>query len=191
MKNVDKTEDTSQPQRKSVEYPIIKEIEPYHYYITGIIEQRKHIIIINTGQEENYIPRELVDEEEIISKKQACPELPKELSCIEDTIEKKVIIGGIIIQHDAKHAELSPSDDSKIPELEGDDEKHRKTQPNSLLNVATGTSSTSATKEENKTRYVNTNMTKLFHKPFIPKTQKDIFIPPQVNTYKESLGQHK
>ncbi|KAG5615145.1 hypothetical protein H5410_014969 [Solanum commersonii] len=34
-------------------------------------------------------------------------------------------------------------------------------------------------------------MTKLFDKPFIPKTQKDIFIPPQVNTYKESLGQHK
>ncbi|KAG5572248.1 hypothetical protein H5410_062014 [Solanum commersonii] len=82
-------------------------------------------------------------------------------------------------QHDAKHAELSPSDDSKILELEGDDGKHRKTQPNSLLNAATGTASTSATKEENKTRYVNTNMTKLFDKPFIPKTQKDIFIPPQ------------
>ncbi|KAG5613701.1 hypothetical protein H5410_013525 [Solanum commersonii] len=94
-------------------------------------------------------------------------------------------------QHDAKHAELSPSDDSKFPELEGDDGKHRKPQPNSLLNAATGTASTSATKEETKTRYVNTNMTKLFDKPFIPKTQKDIFIPPQVNTYKESLGQHK
>ncbi|KAG5586254.1 hypothetical protein H5410_046688 [Solanum commersonii] len=38
-------------------------------------------------------------------------------------------------QHDAKHAELSPSDDSKIPELEGDDGKHRKTQPNSLSNA--------------------------------------------------------
>ncbi|KAG5571409.1 hypothetical protein H5410_061175 [Solanum commersonii] len=82
--------------------------------------------------------------------------------------------------HDAKHAELSPSDDSKIPELKGDDGKHRKTQPNSLLNAATRTTSTSATKEENKTRYVNTNMTKLFDKPFIPKTQKDIFIPPQI-----------
>ncbi|KAG5610145.1 hypothetical protein H5410_021426 [Solanum commersonii] len=173
MKNIDKTE-TSQPQRKSIEYPIIKEIEPYHYYITGIIEQRKHIIIINTGQEENCIPKELVDEE---SKKQACPELPKELSYIENTTEK---------EHDKKHAELSPSDDSKIPELQGDDGKHRKTQPNSLLNAATG-ASTSATKEETKTRYVNTNMTKLFDKPFTPKVQKDIFIPPQVNTYKESL----
>ncbi|KAG5615150.1 hypothetical protein H5410_014974 [Solanum commersonii] len=52
-------------------------------------------------------------------------------------------------QHDKKHAELSPSDDSKIPELQGDDGKHRKTQPNSLLNAATG-ASTSATKEETK-----------------------------------------
>ncbi|KAG5615322.1 hypothetical protein H5410_015146 [Solanum commersonii] len=73
-------------------------------------------------------------------------------------------------QHDAKHAELK---------LEGDDGKHRKTQTNSLLHAATGTASTSATKEENKIRYANANMTKLFDKPFIPKTQKDIFIPPQ------------
>ncbi|KAG5580253.1 hypothetical protein H5410_050880, partial [Solanum commersonii] len=80
--------------------------------------------------------------------------------------------------HDIKHAKLSPSDDSKSPELQGDDGKHRKTQSNSLLNAATA--STSATKEETKTRYVNTNMTKLFDKPFTPKIQKDIFIPPQV-----------
>ncbi|KAG5615160.1 hypothetical protein H5410_014984 [Solanum commersonii] len=107
-----------------------------------------------------------------------------------DTMEKK-LQNIKSQQHDKKHAELSPSDDSKIPELQGDDGKHRKTQPNSLLNAATGTASTSATKEETKTRYVNTNMTKLFDKPFTPKVQKDIFIPPQVNTYKESLGQHK
>ncbi|KAG5594653.1 hypothetical protein H5410_035885 [Solanum commersonii] len=94
-------------------------------------------------------------------------------------------------QHDTKHVELSPSDDSKIPELEGHDGKYRKTQTNSSLHAATRTASTSATKEENKPRYVNTNMTKLFDKPFIPKTQKDIFIPPQINTYKESLGQYK
>ncbi|KAG5595170.1 hypothetical protein H5410_036402 [Solanum commersonii] len=74
-------------------------------------------------------------------------------------------------QHDAKHAEISPSNDLKIPELEPIE-----------------TASTSATKEENKIRYANANMTKLFDKPFIPKTQKDIFIPPQINTYKESLG---
>ncbi|KAG5612472.1 hypothetical protein H5410_023753 [Solanum commersonii] len=83
-------------------------------------------------------------------------------------------------QHDAKHAELSPLEDFKIPELEGDDGKHRKTQTNSLLHAATGTANTSATKEENKIRYANANMTKLFDKSFIPKTQKDIFIPPQI-----------
>ncbi|KAG5570177.1 hypothetical protein H5410_059943 [Solanum commersonii] len=94
-------------------------------------------------------------------------------------------------QHEAKHAELSPAEDLKIPELEGDNGKHRKTQTNSLLHAATGTTSTSATKEENKIRYANSKMTKLFDKPFIPKTQKDIFIPPQISTYKESLGQHK
>ncbi|KAG5590115.1 hypothetical protein H5410_040629, partial [Solanum commersonii] len=82
-------------------------------------------------------------------------------------------------QHDNKHAELSPSDDSKISGLEGDDGKHQKTQPNSLLHAVTGIASTSATKEENKIRYANANMIKLFDKPFIPKTQKDIFIPPQ------------
>jgi len=61
------------------------------------MEQRKHIIIINTGQEENYIPRELVSKEEIISKEQICPELPKELLHIEETTQKEIIIGGIMI----------------------------------------------------------------------------------------------
>ncbi|KAG5576430.1 hypothetical protein H5410_056564 [Solanum commersonii] len=42
-------------------------------------------------------------------------------------------------QHDNKYAELSPSEDLKIPELEGDDGKHRKTQTNNLLHAATGT----------------------------------------------------
>ncbi|KAG5590418.1 hypothetical protein H5410_040932 [Solanum commersonii] len=88
-------------------------------------------------------------------------------------------------QHDTKHAELSPSDDSKIAELEGDDGKHRKTQTNSLLNAAIGTASTSATKEKTKTRYVNTNMTKLFDKPFIQKTLMKIILP---KTYKDTTN---
>ncbi|WMV24184.1 hypothetical protein MTR67_017569 [Solanum verrucosum] len=92
-------------------------------------------------------------------------------------------------QHDNKYAELSRSEDLKTPELEGEDGKHQKTQTNNLLHAATG--STSATKEENKNKYVNTNMNKIFEKPFIPKTQKELFIPPQLNTYKESLGQNK
>ncbi|KAG5609735.1 hypothetical protein H5410_021016 [Solanum commersonii] len=92
-------------------------------------------------------------------------------------------------QHDDIYAEISQSEDLKIPELEGDDGKHQKTQTNNLLHVATG--STSTTKGENKMRYVNTNMNKIFEKPFMPKTQKELFIPPQLNTYKESLGQNK
>ncbi|WMV13752.1 hypothetical protein MTR67_007137 [Solanum verrucosum] len=92
-------------------------------------------------------------------------------------------------QRDNKYAELSQSEDLKIPKLKGDDGINRKTQTNNLLHAATG--STSATKEENKTRYVNTNMNKIFEKPFIPKTQKELFLPPQLNTYKESLGQNK
>ncbi|WMV18655.1 hypothetical protein MTR67_012040 [Solanum verrucosum] len=92
-------------------------------------------------------------------------------------------------QHDYKNAELSRSEDLKILELQGDVGKHLKTH-NDLLHAAIG--STSATKEENKTRYVNTNMNKKFEKPFMPKNQKDpLFIPPQLNTYKESLGQNK
>ena len=61
-------------------------------------------------------------------------------------------------QHDQKHAELGRQEDLKIPELEGDVGKHRKTQTNSLLHAATG--STSSTKEEKI--YVNTNMNKIF-----------------------------
>ncbi|WMV49445.1 hypothetical protein MTR67_042830 [Solanum verrucosum] len=40
-------------------------------------------------------------------------------------------------QHDGKYAELSRSEDLKIPELEGDAGKHRKTQANNLLHAAT------------------------------------------------------
>ncbi|KAG5610490.1 hypothetical protein H5410_021771, partial [Solanum commersonii] len=91
-------------------------------------------------------------------------------------------------QHDYKNAELSRSEDLKIPELQGDVGKHLKT-PNDLLHAATG--STSATREE-KIRYVNTNMNKIFEKLFLSKNQKDpLFIPPRLNTYKESLGQNK
>ncbi|KAG5614946.1 hypothetical protein H5410_014770 [Solanum commersonii] len=51
-------------------------------------------------------------------------------------------------QHDNKYAELSPSEDLQIPELESDDGKHRKTQTNNLLHAATAIGSTSATKED-------------------------------------------
>ena len=74
-----------------------EEIKPHHYYITGIIEQRKYLILINTGLEENYITRELVTEDEIITTEQLFPELPKTLMYTEETTEKKIIIGGVPI----------------------------------------------------------------------------------------------
>ncbi|XP_070038197.1 uncharacterized protein [Nicotiana tomentosiformis] len=100
-------------------------------------------------------------------------------------------------QHDSKNAEIRRSEVSKISELEGDIEKHLKTH-NSLLNTVAGTSTASSSsakkKEEIKPRYTNINMNNLFSKPFVQKiqnTQNEIFLPPQINTYKESLNQAK
>ncbi|XP_075077153.1 uncharacterized protein LOC142163899 [Nicotiana tabacum] len=101
-------------------------------------------------------------------------------------------------KHDSKNAEIRRSEVSKIPELEGDVEKHLKTH-NSLLNAVAGSSTASSSsakkKEEIKPRHININMNNLFSKPFIQKniqnTQNEIFLPPQINTYKESLNQTK
>ena len=52
--------------------------------------------MINTGQEENYIIRELVLETEIIFSGQLCPGLPSEIvNTNEEITEKEIIIGGI------------------------------------------------------------------------------------------------
>lgn len=61
------------------------------------MNQRKYLILIDTGQEENYVTRELVTEEEIITKEQTCPELPMTLINTEELTEKEMIIGGIPI----------------------------------------------------------------------------------------------
>ncbi|XP_070045270.1 uncharacterized protein [Nicotiana tomentosiformis] len=95
-------------------------------------------------------------------------------------------------QHDSKNTEIRRSEVSKIPELEGDVEKHLKTH-NSLLNTVAGSSTASSSsakkKEEIKPRHININMNNLFSIPFIQKniqnTQNEIFLPPQINTYKE------
>ena len=83
-------------------------------------------------------------------------------------------------------AELCRSEDIKNPELEGDVGTLHKTH-NIYQSTSAGTS-----KGVNKPRYQNANMNKIFEKPFTPKTQKDhLFIPPQVNTYRDSLNQDK
>ena len=98
-------------------------------------------------------------------------------------------------QHDYKYAELCRSEDTKIPELQGDDGKLLKTHNNVCLNAATASTSTagqSTKKEENKVKYTNTNLNKLFSKPYTPQnTQKDIFVTPQTNTYKASIDSQK
>ena len=84
--------------RRNHEIPqkLLEEITPYHYFITGIIDQRRYKILINTGQEENYITRELVLEEEIIKTGHICLGLPSEIvNTNEQTTGKEIIIGGI------------------------------------------------------------------------------------------------
>ncbi|KAK4707050.1 hypothetical protein R3W88_033389 [Solanum pinnatisectum] len=94
-------------------------------------------------------------------------------------------------QHDAKHAELRRSEDDKIPDLEGDVGKLHKTH-NVCVNTAAGTSG--STRKEKATEgksYRNTNMNKLFDKPYIaPKIQKSVPTP-QTTTYRNSLAQQK
>lgn len=73
----------------------INNLQPNHYFITGIMDQRKYLILINTGQEENLISKEIVLEKDIIIKEHSCPDLPKILTNIEEITEKEFIIGGI------------------------------------------------------------------------------------------------
>ena len=40
---------TSRRIDKTPQKSIEEEIKPYHYYITGIMEQQKYLILINTG----------------------------------------------------------------------------------------------------------------------------------------------
>lgn len=89
------TSNSSKRINTSSQILIEEEIKPHYYYITGIMEQRKYLILINTGQEESYITRELVMEDEIITTEHSCPELPKVLINIEETTEQEIIIESI------------------------------------------------------------------------------------------------
>ena len=87
----------------------------------------------------------------------------------EDNLKSKANISQ---QHDYKNAKLRRSEDSKNPEIKGDDGKLPKTH-NVCLNTTAGTSR----KVSEKTR--NTNLNQLFAKPFIQNTPKQIPIEPQ------------
>ena len=98
-------------------------------------------------------------------------------------------------QHDSKYAELSQQHDYKHAKLQGDVGKLQKTHNNVCSNAAIANTSTSGQptkKEETKVKYTNTNLNKLFSKPYTPQsTQKDMSVTPQTNTYKASLDSQK
>ena len=83
---------------RRMEYIEPMEIQPYQYYITGMLDQKKYLILINTGEQENYITRELVLEEEIITHEQTCSDLPRELRQTKEITNQELIIGGISIK---------------------------------------------------------------------------------------------
>ena len=55
--------------------------------------KKEYLILLNTGQEENYVAKYLVKSEEIKSSSNICPDLPRSLINIKDTTEKEIIIG--------------------------------------------------------------------------------------------------
>ncbi|XP_070006580.1 uncharacterized protein [Nicotiana sylvestris] len=90
-------------------------------------------------------------------------------------------------QHDYKDAELSRSEDSKLPELEGDVGKLQKTHNKACLYTAAGTS-----KQVNKKPHTNVNLNNIFDKPITPKRSKETIVTtPQTSTYANSLHQNK
>ena len=59
----------------------------------GTINEKEYLMLLNTGQEENYITKYLVINEEIKFNSNICPDLPRSLIDIKDTTEKEIIIG--------------------------------------------------------------------------------------------------
>ena len=84
-------------------------------------------------------------------------------------------------------------------DLEGDDEKHLKTQiTNEITVTAAGASDVSKGKNivtQNKPelpKKKNYNLNQIFSKPYTPNIQNlEAFAPPQIHTYSESLNQEK
>ena len=104
----------------------------------------------------------------------------QKLQTNDDNLKSKANISQ---QHDYKNAKLRRSEDSKNPEIKGDDGKLPKTH-NVCLNTTAGTSR----KVSEKTR--NTNLNQLFAKPFIQNKPKQIPIESQNSTYAVSIQNH-
>nr|CAC88806.1 putative translocation transactivator/inclusion body protein [Nicotiana tabacum] len=90
-------------------------------------------------------------------------------------------------QHDYKNAELSQSEDSKLPEVEGDVGKLQKTHNTVALYTAAGTR-----KQVSKKPHINVNLNTVFDKPFTSKKPREaMVIAPQTSTYANSLHHNK
>ena len=87
----EKPESSSSSKRTSYETNSISNLN--QYYITGKINEKEYLILLNTGQEENYIAKYLVKNEEIKTDNDICPDLPRSLINSKNIAEKEIIIG--------------------------------------------------------------------------------------------------
>ena len=96
---------------RRIEYEIPNEIIPtqHPYYITGILNQRKYLILINTGEQDNWITRELITEDDIIIQEQGIPDLPIELKQTKEITIQELIIGGIPINIQFTIGQINPN----------------------------------------------------------------------------------
>ena len=86
-----KSESSSSSKRTSYETNSISNLN--QYYITGKINEKEYLILLNTGQEENYIAKYLVKNEEIKSNNNICSDLPRSLINAKNIAKKEIIIG--------------------------------------------------------------------------------------------------
>ena len=87
----EKPESSSSSKRTSYETNSISNLN--QYYITGKINEKEYLILLNTGQEENYIAKYLVKNEEIKTDNDMCPDLPRSLINNKNLAEKEIILG--------------------------------------------------------------------------------------------------
>ena len=111
----------------------------------------------------------------------------------------KVQVEHYKIQDKAISKDTVQEEHIKKLDLEGDDEKHLKTQiTNEITVTAAGAGDVSKGKNivtQNKPelpKKKNYNLNQIFSKPYTPNIQKsESSIPPQIHTYSESLNQQK
>ena len=87
----EKPESSSSSKRTSYDTNSISNLN--QYYITRKINEKEYLILLNTGQEKNYIAKYLVKNEEIKTDNNICPDLPRSLINNKNLAEKEIILG--------------------------------------------------------------------------------------------------